>query len=296
MKRQIKIFIATVGISLSIFGCSTGPQPTQTKPITSPKKEITIKLNFPKKDPVTNQSLQIHKNQLLSQIEDDMYNFSNYYKFKIIGHGPVDKYAGIEITRNPNYYNIDYKNGEYNTNQWFLTKVKFQVPYKYSTNSIKLIYPNQYTLIPCNDAIGVKIDLLDKPSNLKKDVFYVLNNLKNIKLSISKKYILKGVINAKYSADSIYANFKRLMGQYTGKYYWTNSTKSISPIEKENTFNLKIKKKIYPINIKVYPYRNGSKVVYKAYISYRINSDGTSTLIRQDIENAKKEIKEVVNN
>jgi len=293
MRRSIKAFIIT-GISLGILGCSTGPQPPQVKSINPPKKGTTIKLNFPKKDPVTNQTLRIDKNELLSQIKNKMYNFSKYHRFRIIRYGKINDYAGIEITRNPNYYNIDYKNGEYNY-EWYLTEVKFRIPYKYNSTSIKLEYPTQYTVVHCNDAIGMKIKLLDNPSNLKKDVFNILSNLKNVKLSLSKRYILQGEINTKYPANSIYANFKRLMGQYQGNYYWTDSKEKISSIEKENTFNLKIKNKIYPLNVKVYPYRNGSKVVYKAYISYKIYSDGTSTLTKKDIENAKKEIERVVN-
>ena len=290
-----KTFIPTgVILGLLLTGCSTGPGQPQIHTINSQSKEISINLNFPKKDPVTNQPIKIYKGTLLEEIKDKMYGFSKYHKFRVIRYGPIDSYAGIEIKRDTNYYNIDYKNGEYN-NQWFLTEVKFQIPYEYNNNFIKLTYPNKYTMIPCNDAIGMKIDLLDNPSNLKKDVFNILNNLKNTKLYLSKRYILEGEINTKYPSNAIYANFKRLLGQYTGRYYWAESKAKISPIEKENTFNLKIKNKIYPINIKIYPYRNGSKVIYKAYISYKIYSDGTSTLTKQDIENAKKEIEKVVN-
>ena len=291
-----KTFITGIILGLfSITGCSTGPGQPQIYKINTQSKETSIKINFPKKDPVTNQLIKINKNELFNQIKNKMYNFSKYYEFGVISYGAIDDYAGIEIKRDTKYYNINYKNGDYNT-QWFLTEVKFQIPYKYNNNFIKLIYPNKYTTISCNDAIGMKIDLLNNPSNLKKDVFNILNNLKNTKLYLSKRYILEGEINTKYPSDAIYANFKRLLGQYTGRYYWAESKAKISPIEKENTFNLKIKNKNYPINIKIYPYRNGSKVIYKAYISYKIYSDGTSTLTKQDIENAKKEIERVINN
>ena len=293
-----KTFIPTgVILGLLLTGCSTGPGQPQIHTINSQSKEISINLNFPKKDPVTNQPIKIYKGTLLKKIKDKMYSFSKYHKFRVIRYGPIDDYAGIEIKRDTNYYNINYKNGEYykDSNDWFLTEVKFQIPYEYNNNFIKLIYPNKYTIIPCNDAIGMKIDLLDNPSNLKKDVFNILNNLKNTKLYLSKRYILEGEINTKYPSNAIYANFKRLLGQYIGGYYWAGSKAKISPIEKENTFNLKIKNEVYPINIKIYPYRNGSKVIYKAYISYKMYSDGTSTLTKQDIENAKKEIERVVN-
>ena len=306
MKRQIKIFMATAGISLTILGCATGPQPTQIKPITPPKKEITIKLNFPEKDPITNKDLNIFyfKNTIEKQIENNMYHLSKYSGTRVKDNNLVNSsllklsfgtaIQGLQINNSNNKYIFQYEN----TRSCYTSLAQFNLPYYYKNKNIIIAYPKTYKFTHLSSGIcklhSNTLPPLDKIDNLKKDVFNVLNNLKNTKLYISKRYILKGEINTKYPANSIYANFKRLMGQYTN--YWTYSEENISPMEKENTFNLKIKKRNYPLNIKIFPYRNGSKIVYKAYISYIINSDGTSTLTRQDIENAKKEIEKVVNN
>ena len=296
MKKDIKIILISSMFSISIIGCSEGPQPPQIKSIHPPKKEVVIKLNFPKNDPITEKKLQINKNDLLDKIENNMYRFSYYRKYDIVRYGPINHLAGINISYNNKEYKINYLNTQdYKTGTIYKTEVIFKAPYKFEPNKILIKYPNNYTYKPCNDVMGFEIKPLDNPEKLKQDVFRILDKLPTSKLYLSKKYLLKGEINTKYPAASIYANFKRLMGQYTGYYYWTDSEERISPIEKENTFNLKIKDKIYPVNIKVYPYRNGSKVIYKAYISYKIYSDGTSTLTKQDIENAKKEIERVVN-
>ncbi len=296
MKKDIKIILISSMLSISIIGCSEGPQPPQIKSINPPKKEVVIKLNFPKNDPVTEKKLQINKNDLLDKIENNMYHFSYYREYDIVRYGPINNLAGININYNDKEYKINYLNTQdYKNGTVYKTEVIFRAPYKFEPNKILIKYPNNYTYKPCNDALGMEIKPLDNPEKLKQDVFRILDKLPKSKLYLSKRYLLKGEINTKYPTDSIYANFKRLMGQYTGYYYWTDSKEKISPIEKENTFNLKIKDKIYPINIKIYPYRNGSKVDYKAYISYKIYSNGTSTLTKQDIENAKKEIERVVN-
>jgi len=296
MRRNSKIILISSLLSMSIIGCSEGPQPPQIKSINPPKKEVVIKLNFPENDPVTKKKLKLHKNELLDEIKNNMYRFSHYRKYGIVKYGPINYLAGIKINYNDKEYKINYLNTQdYKTGTIYTTKVIFKTPYKFESKKISIRYPTNYIYEPSNDVMGFEIEPLDNPEKLKQDVFRILNKLPKSKLYLSKRYLLKGEINTKYPADSIYANFKRLMGQYTGYYYWTDSKERISPIEKENTFNLKIKDKIYPINIKVYPYRNGSKVIYKAYISYKIYSDGTSTLTKQDIENAKKEIERVVN-
>ncbi|EDM23815.1 hypothetical protein [Caminibacter mediatlanticus] len=308
MKKSLTVIAIILGL-ISLTGCSTGPGQPQIHKIQTQQKEVSLKLNFPKNDPVTKKAFnisKIDKINLKQQIINYMYKKSNYRKYSTftikdenlinspllkISLGKATIRKGLQINDENHIFIFKYMNSKNN----FTTFTKFKIPYKFYAKKIIINYPNKYTYIPATDWKGTQIKPLDNPQNLKKDVFRILNNLKNVKLYISKRYILQGEINTNYPANSIYANFKRLMGQYRGNYYWENSTEKISPIEKENTFNLKIKNKIYPLNIKVYPYRNGSKVIYKAYISYKVYSDGTSTLTKKDIENAKKEIKRVVN-
>jgi hypothetical protein len=48
------------------------------------------------------------------------------------------------------------------------------------------------------------------------------------------------------------------------------------------------------VEVTVYPYKNGSKVIYKAYFNYTLTSDGKSTLTKSDIEKAKQKIEQVI--
>jgi hypothetical protein len=298
MKKLIIPFLLATGTIINFTGCSTGQGTPEIHQINNTtQKQVIIKLNFPKTDPVTLKTLSINKNTLLDELKDKMYNSSYYKIYRVVSYGPINDLEGITINYNNYNYNIDYINAQdykNNDNRNFKTEVIFKVPYDFTNESISIKYPNKYLYKPANDAVGLEIKPLDKYSALQQDVFNILNDLKNTKFYLSKKYILKGEINTKYPASSIYANFKRLLGEYNGDYEFEN--KVISSVEKKNYFALGIKKTIYPINIKVYPYRNGSKVVYNAYINYKVYSNGTSTLTKQDIENARKEIKNVINN
>jgi len=296
-----KTHIFTLGLVGSLFiGCGINSQPQVYKiHNNSLQKKAVVKINFPKTDPITNK--KINSNIKDINLKSQMIKYSKWYPFhaKTHYHDLID-YAGLKITKKQNYYDLEYKNGFYHfaPEGWYMDTVEFKMPYKIEGNKIILDYPKEYKHIPCQGLITLCMgqDSLDDFDKLETDINRIFNKLQHTVLSIKKRYLLKGEINTKYPANSIYANFKRLMGQYTNNYYWIDSKEKISPIEKRNIFNLKIKNNNYPLYIKVYPYRDGSKVVYKAYISYKINSDGTSTLTKQDIENATKKIKEVVDN
>jgi len=306
MKKSIKTFITALGISMGIIGCASGPQPPQVKSINPPKKEVTINLNFPKKDPVTGKDLKIRsidKYSIEQQIKKKMYSFSKYRKYSLIARkdnslinnklikidfGKVNIYKGIQVDISNNKYKIQYKN----SHNKFTTLVEFEIPYNFNKKTIDIIYPRNYKYVPSNDWKGTEIPPLDNIQSLKQDIFNILNNLPKSKLYLSRGYTLQGEINTKYNPDSVYANFQRILGKNGDKWY----VKSINtPTEKKDYFNLKIKDKIYPLEVRIYPYKNGSKVIYKASISYKIYSDGTYTLTKEDVENAKKEIEKVIN-
>lgn len=136
------------------------------------------------------------------------------------------------------------------------------------------------------------MDSLDPLANLEKDAKSIFNNLDNVVLSMERKYTLKGEVNTKYGDRSVYGNFERILGQYN----WQESDKSYSTeIKKENTYAFKYNENTYPLHIEVYPYREGSKVVYSLYLRYDVSSDGTSTLSKEDIEAIKTKLSSIVN-
>ena len=93
MRKNSKIILISSLLSISIIGCTMGPQPPQTKSINPPKKEVVIKLNFPKQDPITDNKLQINKTRLLNEIKNKMYYYSKYRKYGIVRYGPCLLYT-----------------------------------------------------------------------------------------------------------------------------------------------------------------------------------------------------------
>jgi len=109
------------------------------------------------------------------------------------------------------------------------------------------------------------------------------------KLEISRRvFKLEGELNTEYSDRSIYANFKRIFGSYHNK-------ERISDIVKENLFSLEFKGKKYSLSVEVYPYKNGSKVVYTTTIPYKISSDLSELLTMAEVNQLREIIKQVVN-
>ncbi len=295
MLKKVIAGVATGALLIGLSGC--GPAQIQVKPMSNlsvSDRTQTLTLNFPKVDPVSGEKFIFNIGR---------YNFSNqivklsrYPKFHITHRGPINKYRGLKVTKKPNMYILDYANGEYNTNSWYLNSAKFTIFYKQlNNNQISFTLDDTYKYQPCSDAIGVDIDPLDSLQNLEKDSKNILSKLKTLKITLNKRYHLKGDINSKYKADSIYANFKRLMGSYDWHSYYGSSKENLTEVKKENTFNLEINNKYIPLHVEVYPYRDGSKVQYEAYLPYTISSDGKVSLSKKDIEQIKTKISKVVN-
>jgi hypothetical protein len=124
---------------------------------------------------------------------------------------------------------------------------------------------------------------------------YTLNIIKYFPSKIileTKKYEQKGEINTQYSDKSIYANFKRILGEYN----WRYSSEQLDASKSKNVFNLRVNNKSFPLMIEVYPYRDGSKVIYSVTIKYNIDSSGKATLTQEDIEKIEVQIKDIINN
>ena len=295
-------YVSFILIVFAFFaGCGGQGQPQiRTLPKIKSNKKI-VKINFPKYDCVTGKKINFDLKKY--NFSNKIVDLSNYYRVRE-RWGTADLYhvGGIEVSKHLNKYIIDYKYGTHfhGNNALYLTEVVFKLQYKVlNNNTLEFLYPISYTFIPGTDATGFSIDPLDKITNLEQDINRIFNKLDTIKIKIKRTYILKGEINAKYPSESIYANFKRILGTWNKGYYYTSSGKKVSStdIKKENTFILPVGKKYYyPIEIKVYPYRNGSKVIYKSVIPYTIGSDNTCSLTKEDIEKAKKFILKIVNN
>lgn len=296
MLKKMIVGTMTSALLIGLSGC--GPAAMQVKPMSGlsvSDRTKVLKLNFPEVDPVNGEKIIFNPNR---------YNFSNqiiklskYSKFHITRNGTIPDYKGLKVNKSSNKYILDYANGEYNTNSWYLNSAKFTIFYKtLNYNKISFTLDDKYKYQPCSDAIGVDIDPLDSLQNLENDSKNILSKIGTLQIVINKRYHFTGDINSKYEANSIYANFKRLAGTYNWHSYYGNSDKEkLTEVKKENSFNLKVNGKYIPLHVEVYPYRNGSKVQYEAYIPYTISSNGSASLSKIDIEKLKSEIANIVN-
>ena len=154
----------------------------------------------------------------------------------------------------------------------------------------------KYTIKPYTDAIGIKHKPLDKPNKLEDDAKRMFNSIKE-PIKITRSVEFKGEVNTKYPAKAVYANFKRILGEFKNWNSWTrNSGERISESKKQNSFILKLNERLYPLHVEVYPYRDGSKVVYSAKLKYTIDSKGNTTLTKEDIKQLHKKIEDIINN
>jgi len=289
MKKMTKLAFG-VGIAAIITGCGVGPQPPKTYPINFPNKEVNINFNFPKTDPITKEKVTVNFSDLKKQIADDMVKYSKYGRLRgpLFAYSNIVHYDGVKVNITNKNYKLIYANGIkfINDNSTYLNQTIFNIPYKLDSSHITLKYPNTYTQINCYNPIGQTIKPLDTLQNLKKDVVNILDKLSKTNLYIKKHYLIKGEVNSSYNKESIYANFERLLGKY----------KKDNVDTSKNLFNLKLNNKIFPLEVTIYPYRNGSKVIYQILISYKLFSNGTSSLTKKDIEKVKELIEKVVNN
>jgi len=291
-------FIGAVVIGLS--GC--GPEAMQVKPMSGlsvSDRTKVLKLNFPEVDPVSGEKLIFNPNGY--NFSNQIVKFSKYPKFHVTHRGSaINEYEGLKVNKSANKYILDYAKGKHHfnsTNSWYLNSAKFTIFYKkLSENQISFTLDDKYQYQPCSDAIGVGIDPLSSLHNLENDSKNILSRLGTLQITLSKRYHFTGEINSKYEANSIYANFKRLAGSYNWhSYNESNNKEKLTEVKKENSFNLKVNGTNIPLHVEVYPYRNGSKAQYEAYIPYTISSSGSASLSQDDISKFKTEINNIIN-
>lgn len=292
MRKSVFLLAISIGLLIGFSGCAgIGPQPLETKSTQGTALKV-IAFNFPKVDAVTGEKVDFSPESY--DFTPQILPLTGYAAYQNRGGNVIQKYYGVKIQRSGGSYVLKYINGELNTNSWYLSEVNFPLSAnKQSENEIVFGFPATYTYKPCGDAIGVSIKPLDNFTALEADAKNVFNQLDKLSVVISKNYDFKGEINTKYPDAAVYANFKRLLGQYSN---WTrDESEKLSDVKKNNTFILNFKGKVFPLYVEVFPYRDGSKVVFSSTISYTIDSKGISSANKDDIQNLQKSIEKIAN-
>jgi len=293
LKKILSGTLASI-LVIGLSGCAQSEiQVKSMSNISVPDKTKILKLNFPEVDPISGKKLTFDIDNYNYNLQNQIIKFSKYSKFHSID---IYNSKGLKVQKDSNKYIVDYSCGTYNR-IWYLNSAKFTIYLKKLTKSeISLTLDKKYTYQPSADNFNVfSMGSLDSLENLEKDSKNILSKLSTLQITLNKRYFFTGDINSKYNADSIYANFKRLAGTYNWNSYYSHSNEMLTEVKKENTFNLKVNGVSIPLHVEVYPYRNGSKVKYKAYIPYTISSNGNVSLNSNDIEKLKIEITKIIN-
>lgn len=291
--------VATLLIGFS--GCT--PQvavPVQVK--TGGEKSLNAKYIFND----TLSEIKITKNELMDALsaqakkggttvkDSAQFGLSSKWQSRIYGENWY-KYYGRDIHIRNDKLNIYYIDGiAKNSNDLYNLNLKecersigaFQIPLIVKGEKdfeLSSTYPSVFTSIECDSPLFFPAE------RIGRDSLAIFETLSSV--SIPREYNLEGEIDTQFPDKSIYANFKRKLGNYS----WGYSNEHITDIKKENTFSLKIRGSDYPLYIEIYPYRSGSKVKYSTRIAYSLDSNGGSTLTKSEIEALRKEIASVIN-
>jgi hypothetical protein len=139
--------------------------------------------------------------------------------------------------------------------------------------------PADLTTIPGRDALFLPIPTYYKPEHLSNDVKNIMAKMNpNIKVTWGKQ----GEINVKYSDEAVFANFTRLFGGHT-------SSKSSG--EKQRIYTASDTS----VEITVFPYRDGSKVVYKIIGSSMLDGNGGSTYNESAVKDLIAKVEKTAN-
>lgn len=302
-------------LSITFTGCiGLDIQPPQQQKLTKVPKNLQITQHY--KLQGISDSDSIPKSEIDNLLVKKLYDMSSKRALKAYDvsrkHGKMlsARKLGLEIESTKTAFILSYKAGyEYYNEDGSTKKIyaykKYIIGKKYHDEgkniSITVSYPQSYEIVTITQ--GMKIGFnLDGFDNSDEDVYNLFKsfsedstNLVHIVkegLNVNKSLIKDGEINTKFNSEAVYANFERKLGKYKWGY---NSNIKIGDLKKENTFKLKLGKKIVPINITVYPYKNGSKVVYKAFIDYTINTTRGPDVKTEDINAIHSKIVSIAN-
>lgn len=290
----INVSFVTLFSSL-MYGCNSNPPKAVAKENLPELENQIISLDFAKKSPL---GTDLSKENIIKKVDltESLIANTSYAKVKNLpryrGTSVVNT-KGLYVKKSVNGYELNYLNAKtvgrtYGTSH-DVTKVVFNLDTKLEGNALILSYPKNY--LTQQEKFGFSyIEFLDTQNNIVKDSINVYKSINKKALKVSMQEVLKGEVNTEYPATSVYANFKRILGSYR----WGRH-ENITESKKKNSFSIELNGKKLPIYIEVFPYRNGSKVVYSLPISYELYSDGSSSVSQDEISNLVQRIESIIN-
>jgi hypothetical protein len=90
-------------------------------------------------------------------------------------------------------------------------------------------------------------------------------------MKIKLEALAKGEVNTNIRPESILGNFERLLGRYKSGF----SDEKVYDLKKYNVFSYLSGKDRVALKVAIFPYKDGSKIVYEAMLPYVIGADGS---------------------
>ncbi len=288
MKLQNVVYKLGFFAVIAVTGCANAPQGPQTVGLNLSGEKTLV---FQK----TNADGQkITSEQIVSSVQKNMYELSEVRpvtKFRS-ETGNLYYVKGIEVIPQSGFITISYVNGNYHsdTGNSYLTRSNAAFSYQVSedgdTVKAKLIPPASIATKKQSLLGLISSSQLISDQKMIGDISKIYGSL-NPSIDLAKE--VKGEVNVQYNDESVYANFKRLLGSYKYK----GDEKKKFDIEKDAVFSLQNGKEIIPVKISVFPYRNGSKVVYEFEVPYSLKADGTSSYSEESVKGLIAKIEKV---
>jgi len=292
-KQTILTFLATVLFSVLLLGC--GGVPIRTlPPVTHNLPSIApVNFTFPSQN---NEGEEISDSAIIEAIRQAMatrYPQGGKLVKKLRASGIdsgkfVHVINVVDIIKEATSITASYNQvWHYPSGVRIASKLlaKYEIKITTSGNQKQVVMtpPSSIIVMKVTNYDGNEVPLERSVSEVEKDVRAVSASL-DPTINFAKP--IKGEINVKYSDESVYANFTRMMGSYR----FSKEEAKKYDIKKDHVFALKHKNKPIPVKITVYPYRDGSKVVYEFEYPYSGKSGSQS-----EIDALIAEISRVVN-
>lgn len=302
IKKVLTTGLIGATLAIGLTGCGEPIPPKQM----NIKKIDNINVEYKFIDNIN--STPISEQRIKTALISHLASNSKYINKTINHRIATEPTYGKVINYNNNVITINYLNGNQNCGRdcksihGQVTQAIFKINTKIESKSkntflLSATFPKQYTIKPDSSVFGSEFKPLDKPNKLEADAKKMFNSLKLKPLLIKRSIKFKGEINTKYQDKAIYANFKRILGEFINWRYWNRTNNEIiTESKKQNSFDLKINNKSYPLDVEVYPYRDGSKVIYSTTLKYTVDSNGNSTLTKKDIDALHNKIAKIINN
>jgi hypothetical protein len=282
--KQRIVFISCL-ITLFLSGCA-GSQvlPVKVGKI-EPNTVTVIETRFPDIEPVNGETMNFDLGKF--DLSKQLLNLSIFRPDRFLDEYEM-AWGGISIQKDQDNYKVTYSNGQrFRSDKLELTKVEFNIKQtQLDKQKVKLELLPEYKIMSVTDLFGSERKQLASIEKLSGDVRKIVETIKDVKIEKSyNSYDFKGEIDTEFSAESIYANFDRKLTPYS----------AYDKAERKTQFEISLGDSKQNIKIEVFPYKNGSKVVYSSRLIYKIDSTGYSSFTKNDIDQLHNYLNSIAN-